>query len=184
MLNFSVTKQFDYHWQPLSQARMDSIPNNLKFWLRETGSLTALLERLGILSIEVINDGWGQPTQRERKALSLRAREATRVREVILNINGTPMIYARSIIPASALIGHWRHLSQLKSQSLGGFLFKDKKLVRSPIEIVSLPSNVFNNVNEAVWARRSIFKQYNKGVLVSEAFLPAITTLPVTQLIL
>ena len=57
MLNFSVTKQFDYHWQPLSQARMDSIPNNLKFWLRETGSLTALLERLGILSIEVINDG-------------------------------------------------------------------------------------------------------------------------------
>lgn len=184
MLNFSATQQFDYHWQPLSQARMDTIPNKIKFWLRETGSLTALLSNAGVLSIDVINDGWGQPTQRERKVLSLRAREAARVREVVLKVNGTPMIYARSIIPARALVGHWRHLSKLKNQSLGGFLFQDKQLVRGPIEIVSLPNNLFHEVNESVWARRSIFKQYNRGVLVSEAFLPAITKLTVTQLIL
>ncbi|MCZ2722678.1 chorismate lyase [Marinomonas sp. 15G1-11] len=183
VLNFSATQQFDYHWQPLSQARMGGIPKHLRYWLAEPGSLTARLKSMGSLSIDVIKDTWGQPTHREQISLGLRPREAARVREVILKVNGTAVIYARSIVPARALVGHWRHLSQLKNQPLGGYLFKNKNLLRSPIEIALLPVNCFHNINEIVWARRSVFKQYNKGVLVCEAFLPAIKTLPATHLL-
>ncbi len=181
MLNFNATQQFDYHWKPLSQARTDTIPAHLKLWLNEPGSLTSLLESMGKLSVNVIRDTWGQPTQRERWTLSLRPREAVRVREVILHVDGLAVIYARTIIPATALIGHWRHLSKLKNQPLGGYLFKDKNLIRSPIEIAHLPYTLFHNINENVWARRSVFKQYNRGVLVSEAFLPSIAQLPIRK---
>ncbi|MFT2110568.1 chorismate--pyruvate lyase family protein [Marinomonas sp. 2405UD68-3] len=181
MLNFNATQQFDYHWQPLSQARTDTIPRYLKRWLSEPGSLTALLESVGKLSVEVIQDTWGKPTQRERWTLELRPREAVRVREVILKVDGLAVIYARTIIPAKALVGHWRYLSKLKKQSLGGYLFKNKALIRSPIEIALLPKTFFHHIDDDVWARRSVFKQYNRRVLVSEAFLPSIAQLPIKK---
>ena len=150
------------------------MPPELLQWLAEPASITAKLEKLGNLSVHVLQDTWGQPTQRERKKLGLRPREATRVREVLLKLDNVAVIYARSIIPARALVGPWRRLPKLGNQPLGGYLFKHQDLHRSPIEITQLPPHLFKGIAQAVWARRSVFQQYGQGVLVNEAFLPAI----------
>lgn len=179
MLNFKTTQQLDYQWRPLSRVRKDTISPVLLSWMREKGSLTTRLERAGALTVEVLSDNWSHPTQRERRRLKLRPREATRVREVILKVDGVAVIYARSIVPARALVGHWRYLSHLGSQPLGGYLFLQRGLKRSPIEAACLPANIFKDFNTPIWARRSVFQFYNRGVLVNEAFLPAISELSV-----
>ena len=68
------------------------MPPELLQWLAEPASITAKLEKLGNLSVHVLQDTWGQPTQRERKKLGLRPREATRVREVLLKLDNVAVI--------------------------------------------------------------------------------------------
>lgn len=173
-LNFTATKQFDYVWSSLSRAHSKNIPTFIFPWLTEQGSLTAKIQTLGKLTVDVISDTWGQTTQRERKKLNLKAREAARIREVILNVDGQAIIYARSIIPARSLKGHWRYLPKLGNNPLGGFLYKHKGLTRGEIEVAQLPANLFSHINEPTWARRSVFYQYGQGILVNEVFFPAI----------
>lgn len=173
-LNFTATKQFDYVWSSLSRAHSKNIPAFIFPWLTEQGSLTAKIQTLGKLTVDVISDTWGQTTQRERKKLNLKAREAARIREVILNVDGQAIIYARSIIPARSLKGHWRYLPKLGNNPLGGFLYKHKGLTRGEIEVAQLPANLFSHINEPTWARRSVFYQYGQGILVNEVFFPAI----------
>jgi chorismate lyase len=138
------------------------------------GSLTRKLERNGVLSVEVLHDGWAPATLRERRKLNLRPREATRVREVVLYCDGVAVIYARSIVPARSLRGHWRRVPLLGTMPLGGYLFKFPTLKRSKIEITELPIELFPNRPTSVWARRSVFMQYGPGILVNEAFFSTI----------
>ena len=173
--NFSASKTVSYVWSSLQQASRKDIPTTIKPWLAETGSLTAKLQKLGELSVDVLFDRWDKATSREQKKLGLHPRTTVRVREVILSLNGIPVIYARSIIPATALKGHWRHLTKLGEQPLGSFLFKTNNLSRGEIEIAQLPPQLFSHLNQPIWARRSIFYQYGQGVLVNEAFFPSIT---------
>lgn len=172
--HFSASKTVSYVWHPLHQASKKDIPTYIKPWLSETGSITAKLRKLGELTVEVLFDRWDKATTRERRKLGLHPRAVVRVREVILSLNGVPVIYARSIIPATALKGHWRYLTKLGNQPLGGFLFKTNRLSRGEIEIAQLPPQLFSHLNEPIWARRSIFYQYGQGVLVNEAFFPSI----------
>jgi len=173
-LNFTATKQFDYVWSSINNAQSKNIPSFIWPWLAEQGSLTAKIQTLGKLTVDVISDTWGPTTQRERKKLKLRPREAARIREVILNVDGQAIIYARSIIPARSLKGHWRYLPKLGNQPLGGFLYKHKGLTRGGIEVSQLPPSLFSHINEPTWARRSVFYQYGQGILVNEVFFPAI----------
>lgn len=176
-LNHQATKQFDYQWHSVRQAQSAKVHPIVWSWLTEPGSITARLERMGKLTVQVIRDSWGQATPREQRCLHLRPREAVRVREVVLRFHDVPVIYARSIIPARSLVGHWRRLPKLGNRPLGGYLFRNRTLVRGPIEIAQLPSTLFHQVCEPVWARRSVFYHLQQGILVSEAFLPAILSL-------
>lgn len=177
LMNSSAAQQFDYRWSPIHQISKVKVPKNLWPWLVTQDSLTAKLRRLGTLTVDVLEDSWGIPTARERKRLALRPREAARIRTVLLNVDGRAVIYARSIIPARSLKGHWRHVKHLKDKPLGGYLFQHKALSRSCIEVTQLPKRMFPNQPHALWARRSVFHQFGPGILVNEAFFDEINQL-------
>ncbi|QUX97906.1 chorismate lyase [Marinomonas sp. CT5] len=177
LMNPSAAQQFDYRWSPIHQISKVKVPPNLWPWLVTQDSLTAKLQSLGKLTVEVLEDTWGTPTARERKRLKLRSREAARIRTVLLKVNNKAVIYARSIIPAKSLKGHWRQVKHLRDKSLGGYLFQHRALVRSDIEVTLLPKGMFPNQQNPVWARRSIFHQFGAGILVNEAFFDEINQL-------
>jgi chorismate lyase len=170
IMNPLAAQQFDYRWAPIHRINKTNIPKTLWPWLTTHASLTAKLQCLGELSVDVIEDTWGAPTSREKKRLKLRPREAARIRTVLLKVNGQVVIYARSIIPARSLRGHWRQVKHLKNKPLGGYLFQHRSLIRSNIEVTQLPKRMFPNQQSALWARRSVFHQYGPGILVNEAF--------------
>ncbi|TYL49266.1 chorismate--pyruvate lyase family protein [Marinomonas sp. IMCC 4694] len=178
LMNPSAAQQFDYRWSPVHRINKNNVPRHLWPWLVTQDSLTATLQSLGILTVDVLEDTWGAPTSRERRRLSLRPREAARIRTVLLRINGSAVIYARSVIPARSLRGHWRQVKQLKNTPLGGYLFQYRALRRSAIEVTQLPKRLFPNQASALWARRSVFHQYGPGILVNEAFFDDIPLKP------
>ncbi|MGO2232935.1 chorismate--pyruvate lyase family protein [Marinomonas sp.] len=177
LMNSSAAQQFDYRWSPVDQINKVKVPKNLWPWLVTEDSLTAKLKSLGTLTVDVLEDTWGTPTARERKRLTLRPREAARIRTVLLKVDDKAVIYARSIIPARSLKGHWRHVKNLKEKPLGGYLFQHKGLSRSRIEVTQLPKRMFPNQPSALWARRSVFHQFGPGILVNEAFFDEINQL-------
>ncbi|MBJ7536436.1 chorismate--pyruvate lyase family protein [Marinomonas transparens] len=170
VLNPSAMQKFDYKWQPIHQVNKVKIPSILWPWLATQASLTKKLKNIGQLSVDVIEDSWGSPTQREKRRLKLRPREAARIRAVLLKVDGVSVIYARSIIPARSFRGHWRQVKHLKNKPLGGFLFQHRRLKRSKIEVTRLPKSLFPNQTNSLWARRSVFQQFGPGILVNEAF--------------
>lgn len=103
----------------------------LRRWQRAPGSLTARLKGLGE-HFEVL-------TLRQRVAPLLREERrelgAGRhlVREVILQVDGVPLVWARSVAPARALAGPWRALAGLGARPLGQLLFDDPRVARSPL---------------------------------------------------
>ncbi|TPE53452.1 chorismate lyase [Maribrevibacterium harenarium] len=176
-LNQSATQQFDYCWHPLKRVAKQRIPKALWPWLAQTASLTHCLRQAGHLEVQVLEDCWGKATHREQRRLGLHPREAVRVRTVLLHVDGIPVVYGRSIIPARSLRGHWRFLTHLGSKPLGGYLYRQTRQTRSRIEITRLPAGILSHRTEALWARRSVFYGYGPGVLVNEAFFPEIDTL-------
>lgn len=177
LMNPSATQQFDYNWAPAHRMNKMKVPKNLWPWLTTDASMTAKLQGLGMLTVEVIEDAWGTPTARERSRLKLRSREAARIRTVLLKVDGINVIYARSVIPAKSLRGHWRQVKHLKNKPLGGYLFQHRALVRSGIEVTQLPKSLFPNQKAGLWARRSVFHQFGPGILVNEAFFDEINHL-------
>ena len=177
LMNQSATLQFGYRWAPVHRVNKVKVPTTLWPWLITKASLTAKLQTLGTLTVEVLEDTWGTPTARERRRLGLRPREAARIRTVLLKVDGVSVIYARSIIPAKSLKGHWRQVKHLKNKPLGGYLFKHRALFRSGVEVTQLPKQMFPDQSNTVWARRSVFQQYGAGILVNEAFFDDINQL-------
>ena len=174
LLNHKLTKQFDYRWHSIAQMRRSSIPKGIQPWLTTRFSITAKLRQAGHLRVEVLEDTWQSPSPRERLRLGLKSREMARVRSVILFVDNEPVVYARSIIPARSLKGAWRYLPYLDNRPLGGYVYKSKALRRSQTEVVKLPAGLIQNCPEPLWARRSVFMEYGPGILVNEAFYPAI----------
>ena len=177
LMNQSAAQQFGYRWAPVHRINKVRVPSTLWPWLVTQTSLTAKLQTLGTLTVDVLEDAWGTPTARERKRLTLRPREAARIRTVLLKIDGVTVIYARSIIPAKSLKGHWRQVKNLKNKPLGGYLFKHRALTRSDVEVTQLPKEMFPHQPNIVWARRSVFQQFGPGILVNEAFFDDINHL-------
>ena len=175
LLNQKLTQQFDYRWHTIEQVSRGTIPKSILPWLTTSHSITAKLRQAGQLRVEVLSDDWQAPSPRERLRLGLKNREIARVRTVILYVNEIPVVYARSIIPARSLRGTWRYLPYLDNRPLGGYVYKSKRLRRSSTEVVKLPAGLILNCEDSLWARRSVFIEYGPGILVNEAFYPAIS---------
>ena len=164
----------------------------LRSWLTEPGSLTARCLRLTrAFRIRVL---------RSAKAAALAdAQPSPRlvwVREVILECDGVPVIFAHTTLSTVARGRLTRWLSRLGNRSLGSLLFSYPGFQREAIEYARLDSrhSLFRRVGTLaagsayLWARRSVHRLGGQQVLVTEVFLPAISQLvdenmPVTDIL-
>lgn len=154
----------------------------VRSWLLDDGSLTQhLIDSGRSFSLERWSQRWEPPRLDERRLLQMPLGERAMVRQIVMRLDGEPMVYARSVFPVSTLTGPLLRLRRLANQSLGAFLFARTDMRRSPFEVALLPGTseyLPASLRQAkpVWARRSAFEVAGKPLLVSEVFLPGFPT--------
>lgn len=169
------------HWQSQHHPLARSLNAQWRSWLFDRGSLTQRLIELSHdqFRVRVLREDWRCPMPWELHALDLPTRHFARVREVVLLCEGQPLVYARSVLPVSSLIGKNRHFKYLGNRPLGAALFSEPTLKRDPIAIAPVyqlrPAPSISHQHPA-YARCSVFYVHEKPLLVSEIFLPEIIT--------
>lgn len=99
------------------------------------------------------------------------APEPVLIRDVVLMLDQTPMVLARSILPRSALSGDNAALGHMANRSLGTELFQAPKAVREQLWLTQLEAS---NPLGPLWGRQSRFNKRGGRLLVAEYFLPAL----------
>jgi chorismate--pyruvate lyase len=167
-------------WRTFRRVPEAAVPNELRSWLLDTGSLT---ERLITVSdnrfrVEVLGQRRAVPRRSELRALGLKPRSVATIREVLLYGRDIPWVYARTVIPLPSLTGPLAALRKLDQRPLGAMLFAHHSLHRGQLEIASFPGRHpslplrFRTPDATLWGRRSVFRVTGKALLVSEIFLP------------
>ena len=153
----------------------------LRGWLTEAGSLTARCQAASQdFRVRLLRYGKARPLADESPG----QRNAW-VREVILECDGVPVIFAHTTLSIATNGRLTRWLSRLGSRSLGSLLFSWPGFQRGAIEYCRLDARhplfrraaVHGEHAKYLWARRSRHLLGGQQVLVTEVFLPAITGL-------
>jgi chorismate--pyruvate lyase len=173
----------DYLWQP----RPPCADARLRGWLLDRGSLTRRIQsRCDRFSLEVLAQCRAAIGEDERAILGVRSNEKCMVREVSLNCDRRPVVFAHSVIERRALRGEWRVLATLGGRPLTVPLFTDPRVERRPLRFCLLNGrhalyrracDLLETPPRWLWARRSLFVLRGSRLLVTEVFLPAILTL-------
>lgn len=175
-------------WRHLSAENQHAIPAAIRPWLIETGSLTAKIKRLctGKFSVELLDQKERLAKPHEQDLLQLSPEDSIIVRQVYLYCDTHPVVYARSLIPTLTLKDRFSDLENLGTQPLGEKIFSDPQLERSPIEWITVTqesavygyaTQALSQKPDALSGRRSLFYGAAKPILISEYFLPDITSL-------
>jgi chorismate--pyruvate lyase len=164
--------------------------DTLRDWLRAPGSLSKRLAALGKrYEVQVLRQGVTPFRRHERDALGLPRRGCTVVREVILRVDGRPLVWARSSVHQSALAGPWKALKGLGARPLGHLLYDDPRVTRSELQPRRLARHGHTRRQmqrqwlaatgelpspQMLWSRNSVFRRRGAELRVMELFLPAL----------
>lgn len=153
-------------------------------WLTDMGSLTRRLQaRCRSFTVSHVAQRWGKPHVDEAVLLDMKPRHRALLREVCLNCDGRPVVFAHSVLPRASLRGAWQGLGKLGSKPLGAALFANTAVVRTPLTYRKLhprhvlyrrAAAVLQNHPPFLWARRSVFTLHEASILVTEVFLPGV----------
>jgi chorismate lyase len=114
------------------------------------------------------------PTAAEGRLLGLRARQRALVREVLLLLNGEPVVFARSVLPLASLTGANRVLGHMARRSLGAELFRNPRARRLAVWVAQVPPlRLPLELDQLAWGRQSLFIKRGQPLLVAEVFLPS-----------
>lgn len=131
-------------------------------------------------SVRVISQNWQKLGAEEASAMALNNVHSALVRQVLLCCDDRPLVYARTVIPATTIQGAQRRYANMGNRPLGAMLFADRTMKREVVEVGILPDGLIVNqhgqYDEPVWGRRSVFRVSNKPLLVAEYFLPELFT--------
>ena len=169
----------------------------LRRWLRRTGSLSAHLQTLGArFEVQRLSQGVAPLLPGEARSLRLPAATRCIVREVVLRVDGQPLVWARSVAPAHALRGPWRSMGNLGSRPLAQLLFDTSSVSRSRLQPLRIGARGAWRAalgagwqgacgvpwpEAAAWGRYSVFRKAGAPLRVSEVFAPAMRALPCPQ---
>lgn len=157
----------------------------LRSWLLERGSLTARCQAAcGCFAVRVLRSGGGFSLM----GVSGRPqRPWVAQREVLLECDGRPVIFAHTELAIAPRGRLSRWLAGLGSRSLGSLLFAHPAFRRGAIECIRLRASdmLHQRASQAaglqhsaqLWARRSRHTLGGQSVVVTEVFLPAILDL-------
>ena len=162
----------------------------LRYWLQAEGSLTTRLRAHGQVEVRVQRQGAGGLWAPERSDLCV---PHGYVREVVLLLNGMPVVWARSATTLRAIQGPWRAMRGLGARPLAELLFAERHVEREPLRAQHLPrcglqANHIQGQWQALeqqtadvavprWARSSVFWRHGHPLRVMEAFSPWVSTL-------
>lgn len=143
------------------------------------GSLTQYLRQQGRVTVTKRLQTWAVPRIDEQRLIAgSQAQRFALIREVSLQVDGVPWVFARSVLPADTLNGSNRFLRHWDSRPLGEFLFKHKCCTRGDFEFTlisgkhkSIPHDLSSG--SPLWGRRSLFFLNSKPLCVAEFYLPA-----------
>ncbi|VAW77221.1 Chorismate--pyruvate lyase [hydrothermal vent metagenome] len=189
MVSRSTASRATVRWRNHQCWLRQSIPEVLRGWLLDEGSLTDRLKRCcgGRFSVRVLGEVWRRPQLSEAKVLDMPDTALAWVRHVQLLCDGEPWVFARTVVPVTTLSGAQRRLAYLGNRPLGAYLFADPGMQRSPVQLacVKRDSALYKDAvrglrrkPQKIWGRRSVFRVGGKPLLVSEIFLPAIESAP------
>lgn len=137
--------------------------------------------------MRVLGQGWGRPLASERAALGIKRNGLALIREVALQCDGEPWVFARTVIPTASLKGRARRLTRLGDKPLGAVLFADPATRRGRMEVARFDRRHalyqgacghWENPPRKLWGRRTLFCYQGKPLLVNEVFLPDIPAFP------
>lgn len=174
-------------WKPATLIRRVSPSKAIQDWLTTSNSLTAKLKALcPQLEVHVLSEKMELPLVSEAQKLGIPRDEEVWVRCVLLKCEQRNWVYARTIIPHMAPSNPWQELQSLGNKPLGEILFEMPSIQRSPFEFsrdtLGYWPHLINHLNapemrnQPSFARRSIFKQKGAPLLLTEVFLPGLTT--------
>ena len=170
----------------------------MRGWLTDTMSLTKkLMARSEHFRVRRLRQERGMCLTDEAEMVELPRRSHVQEREVLLQCDGQPVVFAHTIVPLSATTSDWPFFGTLGERSLGTTLFGDPRVVRGNLQYARLRAQhplveraraALDNTNftAPLFARRCLYRRRNGVLLVTELFLPAIAELkaPQTQLTL
>lgn len=167
-------------WRPTLIGRPDT--ETPRSWLTETGSLTARCQRsCRSFRVRLLRFDKGQALADEAVEGGCDG-ELAWVREVVLECDGRPVIFAHTTLAASGNGRLTRWMARLGTRSLGSLLFAYPGFERGRIEFLRLDARhplyhraaALCTPSGSLWARRSLHRLGTQQVLVTEVFLPAI----------
>lgn len=160
-------------WRPPGTV---SVPAAVADWLADNGSLTRRLQTHGAFRVARQYQAITEPRPEERDLLSLAPRRHALIREVLLYLDDTPVVFARSVLPLSSLTGANRVLGHMANRSLGAELFRAPAAQRQAVWYAHYPATLLpaSLSPGTAWGRQSRFLKRGRALLVSEVFLPSL----------
>lgn len=134
-----------------------------------TSAFKALPTSFSVRLLHLGNVSW---QAHEAGLLNLATAVAPYGREVLLCLDDTPVVWARSVCAGGAK--QWRGLLDCGTQPLGARLFDGSlPLVRTPFSYARAEWPDCGQC-EPLWMRRSVFEWQGEPLWLGEAFLPAL----------
>jgi chorismate--pyruvate lyase len=170
-------------------------PDGLRHWLTDRVSLTKkLIAHSESFRVQRLVQQRAVCPADEYAMVELARRVCVQERDVLLRCDGTPVVFAHTIVPLTASASDWPFFSSLGERSLGTTLFGDPLVLRGALQYARLPVRHPLMVraraavgvelgSQALFARRCLFKRKNGVLLVTEVFLPAIFDLQSKRII-
>src|SRR6185312_8915186 len=122
-------------------SHVDAVHANpmMRDWLNDRISLTAKLMRASThFRVRRLMQRQSMPLMDEVAAIGLRKRTQVREREVLLECDGVPVVYAHTVVPLDATASDWPFFGTLGERSLGTTLFGDPKVMRGALQFARL----------------------------------------------
>ncbi|HJV88110.1 MAG TPA: chorismate lyase [Noviherbaspirillum sp.] len=162
---------------------------SMRGWLTDTMSLTKKLTlRSSHFRVRRLHQEHGLCLPDEAAIVKLPRRTCVQEREVLLQCDGRPIVYAHTIVPLSATASDWPFFGTLGERSLGTTLFGDPRVLRGHLQYARLRGRHplarracaalgGEELASPLFARRCLYRRRNGVLLVTELFLPAIAEL-------
>ncbi len=155
-----------------------------RHWLVDEGSLTRRLQlRYADFAVQPTKVAYAKALLDEAPLLCSAARKQALIREVMLTGGKCPVVFAHSVLPRASLRGAWLGLSHIGNKPLGGALFANPRVVRTPLSFKKLrrqhalyisATQHLQHKPAFLWARRSVFRLNHAAIMVTEVFLPEV----------
>lgn len=161
----------------------------MRDWLTDTSSLTLkLMAHSEHFRVRRLRQEHGLCLADEFIVVELSRRSCVQERDVLLQCDDKPVVFAHTIVPLSATTSDWPFFGSLGERSLGTTLFGDPRVKRGAMQYARLraqhplakraSSAVGTEFHEAaLFARRCLYRRKNGVLLVTELFLPSISEL-------